>query len=268
MRFVAPPRHAVPPAHFAHPAYRDLPCPSFLTSAAWPSCDTLNAALGAARHAFSDVPLQFVAQSCALLADGLHYETRIHDSGAIATRERNWHDLFNALVWLAQPRLKSALNAAYVQDGPGARRTRRQCALTHFDEAGAVLLLRDPSLLVHWDRHDWPALLHTQRAAWAAGARLVLAGHALLELLLDESRVPTAKCVVCRTSLPTAEALARLAHRIASGTCLRDPTELRPLPLAGLPGWDDSRPRAFYVDSPWFRPLRPGRRYPPPLCLD
>ena len=34
-------------------------------------------------------------------ADGLAYECRIRDTGEVETRPDNWHDFFNALVWLS-----------------------------------------------------------------------------------------------------------------------------------------------------------------------
>src|SRR6478736_4963870 len=38
------------------------------------------------------------------------YEVRIFETGEVQTRPGNWHDLFNALVWLAFPRTKAILN--------------------------------------------------------------------------------------------------------------------------------------------------------------
>jgi len=55
-------------------------------------------------------------QDKALLDDGLHYEERIARKGAIATRAENWHDLFNALIWLRYPSLKRALNARQMDE--------------------------------------------------------------------------------------------------------------------------------------------------------
>jgi hypothetical protein len=52
------------------------------------------------------------------------------------------------------------------------------------------------------------------------------------------------------------------------GSLLIDPQELRPLPLSGIPGWHRrTHDPEFYATAPCFRPLRPGRIYPPPLAL-
>jgi len=145
------------------------------------------------------VPLRFVEQTPALLADGLHYEQRIYQRGEIATRVDNWHDLFNALMWIERAPLKAALNARQSGDVAvigHAERTRAQCALTHFDEGGSIVLLRDAALLALWDAHDWRGLFWRERAAWSDGrAQVIVIGHALLEHALTMDGVHTSKCV-------------------------------------------------------------------------
>jgi hypothetical protein len=56
--------------------HRDL-----LAGDAWPALAPLNERFGAPPHPHSGVPLHFVEQSPSLLADGRHYESRIHDTG-------------------------------------------------------------------------------------------------------------------------------------------------------------------------------------------
>ena len=48
-------------------------------------------------------------------ADGQVYECRIWDSGEVETRPDNWHDFFNALVWLSFPQTKIAVSAAHMR---------------------------------------------------------------------------------------------------------------------------------------------------------
>lgn len=229
----------------------------------------------------------FAAQTPELLADGLHYEQRIADRGLVATREDNWHDLFNALVWLRHPRLKLALNARQVADiaevGPKTR-TRGQCAMTQFDEAGAIVWCADPVLLAAWDAHDWPGLFLRERAAWGTRIAVTVFGHALLERqFLGGDALSTAKTIAVEVGAdaiaarctsggsiiaqwPQAE--AAIAAAIADGRLLTDPQQPRPLPLVGIPGWHAAGDSiAFYRDAACFRPLRPGRRYPPPFEL-
>ena len=271
MRFRAPSRAEVPATRFEHPVFRDFaPRLHLLYGNAWPSLQQLNAELDGRRHFFADRPLRFVPQTPELVADGRHYEARIWETGQIATRTENWHDLFNALMWLDRPALKSAVNAAYffeLHRAPPGQRTRAQAALTHFDEAGALVLLNDDGLLQAWDGHDWRTLLGAGCERWKAGAEVLLFGHALLEHALQPGLWPVAKCLVVRVSGSASRAAAAnsVAEAIACGQLLRDPQELRPLPLAGLPGWHaEAGAPGFFEETPCFRQAKPGRRYPKP----
>lgn len=274
-RFIAPLRAEVDWARFAHPLYAWMaPWRAWLLDEGWPALPAMDAALAQAwREADLPEPRpRFVAQDAALLADGLHYETRIAAHGRIATRPGNWHDLFNAAVWCAQPRLKRALNlrhAAQVAQTGAGRRDRVQDAIAQFDEAGAVLAVRDPALLARWDAHDWSGLFHAEAEAWRDGriALVAVVGHALPELMLLPGLHPVAKCLVVLQASESddASALHAVIDAIADGRVLRDPAELRPLPLSGIPGWHPDQCAAFYAQTPCFRPLREGRMYPPPL---
>ncbi|HRQ65072.1 MAG TPA: DUF3025 domain-containing protein [Xanthomonadaceae bacterium] len=273
MRFQAPQRHQVEATVFRRPVYAPFARHSdLLERYAWPDCDDLNARLGGATHTITGRPLRFVLQSPELAQDALHYETRIHDHGLIATRAGNWHDLFNALVWIEYGAIKSAINARQAADvmrtGP-AQRTRAQCALTHFDEAGAIVLLRDPPLLACWDAHDWHALFWQRRASLQHAIEVAVIGHALLEHALVPDQQLVGKCLaVASETLSMAQAVASVADGIASGALLRDPQELRPMPLSGLPGWHPENTReAFHREADSYRPLRQGRCYPEPLGL-
>jgi hypothetical protein len=270
VRHVAPPREAVDSSVFERlplAAWREFA--SLLQASEWPSVEALAARLPA------DAPIRFAAQSRELLADGLHYEQRIAERGVVATRERNWHDLFNALVWLRYPDLKRALNARQVAGiacmGP-KRRSRAQYALTHFDEAGVVVGLRDPALLALWDAHDWHGLFWRERAAWRDGRiEVEVFGHALLEHALGLGRLLVGKALVVAlpqdASIDTA--IGASVAGIRDGHLLRDPLELRPLPLSGIPGWHpDGETEGFHRIAPCYQPLRAGRSYPAPLVPD
>ncbi|MEO9079553.1 MAG: DUF3025 domain-containing protein [Rhodanobacter sp.] len=268
MRYVAPARGSVEPVLFgrmplvAWREYADL-----LQGEAWPSIEQINAYLPAqAAH-------RFVAQTPMLLADRLHYEQRIAERGQIATREHNWHDLLNALVWLRYPELKQALNRRQIAEiahmGP-RERSRPQYALTQFDEGGVIVLLRDPALLALWDAHDWYGLFWQQRQAWLDGTiQLELFGHALLELALDPVKLLVGKALVFQSEVGDMDNVrAQCALAIAHGQLLNDPLELRPLPLAGVPGWrEENAGEAFHRTTPCYQCKREGREYPPAVVM-
>jgi len=275
VRFVAPPRAQVDRAVFARPPLSQWQeFDGLLRGLEWPRLDELNAFVPPRAP-------RFVAQTPELLQDGLHYEARIAQRQQIATREHNWHDLLNAVIWLRHPELKSALNArqcAEISRIGAKQRTRPQCALTHFDEAGIVVLLRDACLLELWDTHDWHGLFWRERAAWHDGrVQVEVFGHALLEHALAPGQLLVGKALaVWQDDLPVQaqnaqrnkSTLSAVAAAIGQGRLLNDPQELRPLPLSGIPGWrNENEIEDFYRSAPCFCPLRAGRRYPEPLRI-
>ncbi len=273
MRFVAPARDAIDPALFRQPPLSDWRDFGVLDSADWPTLAALNELANGSRiSASADLP-RFVAQTPALLGDGLHYEQRIAERGQIATREHNWHDLLNALVWLRFPALKAALNARQVSEIAHVgtkQRSRAQCALTHFDEGGVVVLVRDPQLARLWDVHDWHGLFWRERSAWIEQRiQVIVFGHALLEHALRPDQLLVGKAL--GVLLPAGAeadaekaALIQVGNGIANGQLLTDPQDLRPLPLSGIPGWHvDNASECFVRQAACFRELRSGRRYPP-----
>ncbi|EMR0603788.1 DUF3025 domain-containing protein, partial [Stenotrophomonas maltophilia] len=258
-RFVPPPRAAVDPQVFAHPVFAGLrDVRDLLASPEWPSIAALETRLALpGKH--------LVEQDATLLTDGLHYEVRIAQ-GRIATRADNWHDLFNALVWARYPQLKQALNVQqcrHIASMPPGQRNRAQAALTQFDETGVIVRVRHHTLLAAWDAHDWRALFESRY--WLSGDIAIAAvfGHALMEQALLPGRLLVGKCVVVRDEVDDA-CVDAVTAAIAEGRAVTDPLQLRPLPLAGIPGWHGVQDSAFYRNADYFRPLRAGRQYPLP----
>lgn len=202
--------------------------------------------------------------------DGLAYEARIARSAAVATRLEGGgalHDFFNALVWLAFPRLKARLNAlqaaAIAADGVGARRGALRDAVTLFDESGAAWVGADAVLADDLRAHAWQRLFVERRERVARAVRVRVVGHALLEKL---ARAPYKAITAFAWCLPPApggnEAAgavdAALAEALAARPLRRE--SLAPLPLLGLPGWwPANEDPAFYNDADVFRRPRATR---------
>lgn len=263
-RFIAPSRSGLDAGVFAHPVFDGLSVfHDWLTSPAWPTPAQLNDALPSAGK-------RFVQQDQTLIDDGLHYEVRIAERHVIATRAENWHDLFNAMIWCRYPAIKQALNArqvAHIATMGITQRNRAQYALTQFDEAGVIVCVRDPALLALWNQHDWTALFHQHASAWRSGDLRIAAviGHALLEHALVPALLLVGKCLVVQGEIDDETCIANVARAITEGRALNDPQELRPLPLAGIPGWYPGQDAAFYAEAECFQPVRAGRHYPSPL---
>lgn len=205
--------------------------------------------------------------------DAVDYETRIWERGEVETRPGNWHDFFNALVWLSFPLSKSALNACHVaaMSVPGVRSTRNRDrdALTHFDECGVVVVSSDRSLLALLRSFQWKTLFWERRLDLGRALRCFVFGHATYEQLLQPFRGLTAKAVLLEVSedwlrAPLGAQLADIDRRLASEVAAgrhRDARAFHPLPLLGLPGVTAANESPSYYDDPWqFRAGRTRRR--------
>lgn len=218
-------------------------------------------------HATNGQRIRFVPPR----ADGLAYECRIWESGEVETRPDNWHDFFNALVWLSFPQTKIVVSAAHVaaMQAPGAARGTLRDTLTHFDECGIVVLSSRPELLDLLRQFRWQALFVEHRAEVVRAMRFVVFGHAMYEALLQPFRGLTAKAVLHQVSadwfaLPMAEQVAAVDRLLASelnGGRYARPRDFQPLPLLGIPGVTPDSENPAYYDDTWH--FRLGRRVRP-----
>jgi hypothetical protein len=237
-------------------------------------CDLLNA-LAAARgiRTASGASLRFVPPRAPSREFDEQYEVRAYRYGEIATRPDNWHDFFNALVWLTFPRTKATLNAHHFRElstrvGAPLRGTARD-VLTLFDEGGLIVASADEALARLIARFEWKELFWTRRAEVARHMRFCVFGHAILEKALSPYPGVTAKALI----IPIERALlaadrdaliaaldARTAAYFQQPAALVSTRALGPLPILGIPGWaaanDDP---VYYDDTRQFRP-RPARR--------
>lgn len=232
-----------------------------------PDLDRLNRWARAAALALPDGrPLSFVAATAAR-PSAQDYERRIAERGEVLTRPDNLHDVCNALAWLAFPRTKAALNAVHVaapRHGSGNRRDRSRDAATLLDESGLLVACADASLVGLWTAHRWREAFWDRRDDVVASLRAVAIGHGLLAKLVAPFPAITAKVLVLpldAAPLPgeTAALVAALdaaaAAQIGARGAALAPTDLLPLPVAALPGWDCAgRGAALFDDAAVFRP--------------
>jgi len=199
------------------------------------------------------------------------YELRVHASGEVATRPANWHDLFNALAWIAFPRTKAALNARHAAAMPGepGRRGPLRDLLTIFDEGGAIVAYSDRGLVELIRNFRWRELFWNNRARTLSALRVMVVGHAVMEQALRPWPGITCKVLFLavnphQLALPPARLRAHLDRRaaewFAAAPATVSPRALAPLPVFGYPGWlANNGNEGFYADTRYFRPLRRGR---------
>lgn len=218
----------------------------------------------------SGLPLRFVEQAYGKLPFEAQYEPRCYLRGEVQTRADNWHDLFNALVWLAFPHSKAAINARHYRSLTAAReagssqRGKGRDMLTLLDESGVVVPCADPELAQLLRDFQWKDLFWRQRARLMEGMGFYIYGHGLYEKALRPYVGMTGQGLILTVESgffgwPLARRLAHLDDMLAG--CLSagelTPRDLSPVPLLGVPGWSaESARENFYEDSGYFRPGR------------
>jgi hypothetical protein len=183
----------------------------------------------------------------------LAYEKRIAADGVIEFRAGHWHDFANALVWLAFPLTKAALNAVHLREGRGTTangRSRARDAATLVDEAGLIFSCADAELIALLRSWRWHALFWAQRDAVARCVRAIVIGHGLLERLRTPYRALTAQALIVDAGADDVDAIAAAAIRAPDF----GPHRLTPLPIAALPGWDTEKiGERLFEDADVFR---------------
>lgn len=238
----------------------------------FPGVDKLNQWLPPQARNQQGLPIRFVS---AERLPGVAYEEHIYSSGQVSTRSDNWHDLFNALVWVRFPLLKSAMNAVHHASMPQSDsqgRGSQRDALTLFDECGVIYASADKLVLEALASRQWAQVFAGDIPAWSQNRRMFVAGHAMFEKLLQPYKAMTANALLVHVP-PSLLDLSRhdsrkildaaLASELLEGQLFKTTADLCPLPLMGVPGWwsRDDQDEAFYADERVFRPP-PDRHRP------
>jgi hypothetical protein len=196
------------------------------------------------------------------------YEARIVDRAEVVTRPDNWHDFFNALVWMRFPHAKLSLAALHASGmrtpAPDGRRGPVRDAATQFDESGVVVVASDPGLLELLAARRWTELFWIRRDTVRRRMRFVVFGHGLYDALRSPfyricGRAATVILAQAAIEAPVESLCARLdpilAERFAQRTWYPRPKALLALPLLGIPGvWAPNEDPAYYDDVLQFRP--------------
>lgn len=245
------------------------PVLSRLASGGFPRHDDLNALTRPSLVSGGGARIRFVPPAPAREASA-RYEVRIFETGEVQTRPDNWHDLFNALVWLAFPRTKAVLNRHHYEQirarGAGTQRGTARDVLTLFDEGGVVVGSADAALSAMLRDFKWKELFWTHREDVRRSLRFHVFGHAIYEKALEPYKGVTAKALIVDVAPEVLDAsperqLAELDARAAgyfTGTqALASTRTLPPLPVLGIPGWEPANERQeYYDDVSQFRPRR------------
>jgi hypothetical protein len=216
--------------------------------------------------------LCFVPQESGRMGFEAQYEPCCYLSGEVQTRADNWHDFFNALVWLTFPKAKAAINTRHYQaltraaDTSDSQRGRVRDMATLFDESGVIVVCANAELANLLLTFQWKELFWQQREQVRAAMGFYIFGHGLYEKALQPYTGMTGQGLVLHVpedffSWTLAVQLSYLDERVATylnnrAHCLT-PRELHPVPLLGVPGWETENNNAAYYDNTAY-----GRRDP------
>lgn len=217
-----------------------------------PTSKILNKYLG--QQNLNQKSLRFVTQDDDLPYPELGYEQRIYQHGIIATRSNNWHDYFNALIWLKHPQTKSAINAIHQQEIKKQTtnlRSKRRDLLTLFDECG-VLVFAEEKIVELIKQHKWQELFVENKESWQDGSITIETfGHAMYEKYLNPYIGMTAKALFLPSNIDNVDNY--LAKELIKEQLLVDKKELFPLPMLGIPNWHKHQTQEFYDNRNYFR---------------
>ena len=195
------------------------------------------------------------------------YESKIYLTGQVQTRDKNWHDLFNALVWQIFPRAKSALNHLHYQTQLFESSNRIKCrsalrdAATLFDESGVIVVSSQEALIQLLKNFEWKQLFWRERDAVLSSMRFFIFGHGLYEKALNPYTGMTGKGIIFKvdetffdqTLLNQLQSIDLMLEPFLLQTLLSS-SDLTPIPLLGYPGWtEDNSNETYYENKKYFR---------------
>lgn len=252
------------------------PLLSCLTSVQFPTLSDYNELLECCQ---TDICVQqghhvrFVPQKTGKMGFEAQYEPRCYLTGEVQTRSDNFHDLFNALVWLTFPKAKAAINNRHyhaltnVDGSESSQRGRVRDMTTLLDESGVVVVCANAELAELLRTFQWKELFWKQRVQLEATMGFYIFGHGLYEKAMKPYVGMTGQGLIINAEpdfflWDMATRMAYLDKRVAeylndSQRCV-SPRELNPVPLLGVPGWDIQNNNAAYYDNSQY--FRAGRR--------
>lgn len=205
-----------------------------------------------------------VAQSVAIERFEEQYEPRVYLKKELQTRTENWHDFFNALVWLSFPNTKKTLNALHFDTASnretGTNRSTLENRITQFDECGAIIISSNNRLLELIRNHQWKELFIEHKESFTNEIKCVVFGHAIFEKALTPYIGMTCHCILIDDNKLLQEVkednylgldlyLAELWQQEIS----IKPRRFNALPVLGIPGYWSDQSISFYNNEKYFR---------------
>ena len=175
-----------------------------------------------------------VPQSLKISSFEEQYESRVYLKNELQTRTENWHDFFNAIIWLKFPITKKTLNDLHYQQAinrpKGSNRSLLENRITQFDECGAIIISNNQALLDLVKDHKWEELFIKNRHQFEKNFKCIVFGHAIFEKAFDPYIGMTCHCIL-----------------------IHEPKRLHSFPILGIPNYYINQSDSFYQNSTYFR---------------
>lgn len=188
------------------------------------------------------------------------YEPRVFLKNELQTRTHNWHDFFNALIWLTFPETKKTLNDLHYSQAKnrdkGSNRTLLENRITQFDECGAIIISKNEALLELIRQHKWQELFIDNRHQFKDNLQCILFGHALFEKALNPYIGMTCHCLLINENefeVMDRDNLDTFISKLWKNKLANAPGKLNAFPLLGLPGYWPEQNKNFYSNQKYFR---------------
>jgi len=205
-----------------------------------------------------------VAQSTSINSFEDQYEPRVYLKRELQTRTQNWHDFFNAIIWLKFPKTKKTLNDLHFlqakQRKKGSNRSTLENRITQFDECGAIVITNNKKLIGLIKNHQWEELFIKNSNAFEENIKCIIFGHAMFEKALNPYIGMTCHCLLIESNEFLEDIknddFSKIDQKIADlwkNKISRAPLKLNALPVLGIPGFWPEQNSLFYKNTEYFR---------------
>ncbi|RDH83908.1 MAG: hypothetical protein DIZ80_07160 [endosymbiont of Galathealinum brachiosum] len=211
-----------------------------------------------------DVGIKPVPQSTSINSFEDQYEPRVYLKNELQTRTYNWHDFFNALIWLKFPKTKKTLNKIHYKQAikrpVGSNRSTLENRITQFDECGAIIITNNRKMLDLIKNHQWHELFISNQNEFENNLRCVIFGHAMFEKAINPYIGMTCHCILLEDQLllddinnDNYKDLDEKLANIWENQISSNPQKFNALPLLGIPGYWPVQNEDFYTNTNYFR---------------
>jgi len=192
------------------------------------------------------------------------YEPRVYLKKELQTRTHNWHDFFNAVIWLRFTETKKILNQLHYFKvcgrDKGSNRTKLENKITQFDECGAVLISKNTHLLDLVKNHHWDKLFINNAQYFESDFRCIIFGHAIYEKALKPYIGLTCHCLMIadeqmleNVKNDNYSILDSYLSELWQQQAKQESIKFQPFPLLGIPGYWPEQKTEFYQNEHYFR---------------